>query len=187
MVYARIWLGQCLQSDAQTTCTEHCLHCFAMRNESIRDAKIVLVEGKTTGRFAVKVTWWRVCRNAVHLNLCLSIGKSHCLNSDILIYNCIWKAFNSVGWEYIGLLCSANDTENGNLWEYPVLAKLPKAQRSSDGNVEFKYRDQEVSVSSDLEKDHAFLTGMYTRFCCYSEYWPYPKRSLCAFCFRELR
>lgn len=54
----------------------------------------------------------------------------------------------------------ADTTETGNLWEYPLLAKLPQAKRGDDGQILFDYTDQQVGVSSKAERDHVFLTGI---------------------------
>ena len=63
------------------------------------------------------------------------------------------------GWKYQGTLCEADNTDTGCLWEYPVLAKLPEASTSEEGDVVFDYRDQEVASSSAAERDYVFLTG----------------------------
>ena len=40
-----------------------------------------------------------------------------------------------------------------------MLAKLPEASTSGEGEVVFDYRDQEVASTSAAERDYVFLTG----------------------------
>lgn len=82
----------------------------------------------------------------------IDCGKSAALISGI----------NDTGWEYHGTLVEAENTDDGTLWEYPVLAKLPQAETGDDGQIKFEYGQQEVGVSSTADRDHVFLTGEST-------------------------
>ena len=70
------------------------------------------------------------------------------------------------GWVYQGTLVEADNTDNGCLWEYPVLAKLPQSSAGTHGEIKFDYGQQEVGVSSSADLDHVFLTGQPLCLSC---------------------
>lgn len=86
--------------------------------------------------------------------------KTACLRSD-QIFKTSSVLHLLAGWKYHGTLVEAGNTDNGTLWEYPVLAKLPQAKTDENGRILFEYGDQEVGVSSTADKDHVFLTGQF--------------------------